>query len=199
MQIQTMETSISNELLEGEELLWSGSPNPRGKSIVSPARVFLILGLVYAPIGLLVFILGIILWLAVPAASASGGFLGALIPGGIFFVLGLVFLLIGIYGRFTKKNTFYAITDRRVIILRGGRYLHAISYGRRAITQVQRLERPDGSGDLIFAGSSSPYNAYYSNNSHYNTYNASNRPGVFTAIPNVRQVEQKLLRMLDEV
>lgn len=44
MQIQTMETSISNELMAGEELLWSGRPDPQGKSVVSPARVFLILG-----------------------------------------------------------------------------------------------------------------------------------------------------------
>lgn len=195
MQYQTMETPLANELLEGEELLWSGRPDPQGKSIVSPARVFSILGLVYFPLGLLLVILGLILLFAVPGA-ASGGFLGALIPGGVFFILGLVFFIVGQAVRFPTRNAFYAITDRRVIIMRTGRYLRVVSYGKRAITQVQRIERPDGSGDLIFSGNSLPY-GYYGNN-EYNSSNARvGRLGVFSALPNVRVVEQRLIRMLD--
>jgi hypothetical protein len=195
MQVQTLETSISNELVEGEQLLWSGRPEPGGKSITSPARVFLIIGLIYFPLGLLLVALGLILLFAVPGAANSGGYLGALIPGGVFFIIGLVFLIIGLVARFPTKNTSYAITDRRVIILRSGRYLRAISYHKRAITQVQRLERPDGSGDLIFSGTALPYGNYY-NNANYNTA-SSNRQGAFTAIANVHFVEQRLLSMLN--
>lgn len=74
--------------------------------------------------------------------------------------------------------------------------MHALSYGKRALSQIQRFERPDGSGDLIFAGNPAIYNNY-SSNVNYGTYNTS-RQGAFTAIPNVRQVEQVLLRMLNE-
>lgn len=197
MQFQTMESPLANELLEGEELLWSGRPDPQGKSIVSPARVFLILGLVYLPLGLLLVILGLILLFAVPAASTSGGFLGALIPGGIFIILGLVFFIVGQTVRFPTRNAFYAITDRRVIIMRTGRYLRVVSYGKRAITQVQRIERPDGSGDLIFSGNPLPY-GYYGNNEYNSSSSRFGRLGVFTALPNVRVVEQRLIRMLNE-
>ncbi len=196
MQYQTMETPLANELLEGEELLWSGRPNPQGRSIVSPARIFFILGLVYLPVGLFLVLLGLILLFTVPGA-ASGGFLGALIPGGIFFILGLVFLIVGLTVRFPTRNVFYAITDRRVIILRTGRYLRVASYGKRAITQVQRIERPDGSGDLIFSGNPLPYGSYSNNEYNYNS-TRSGRLGVFSALPNVHVVEQRLLRMLSE-
>ncbi len=196
MQIQTMETSISSELLEGEELLWSGRPDPQGKSLVSPARVFLIIGWIYLPLGLVLLILGFILLFTLATSSASGAFLGAMIPGGIFFLLGLIFLIVGLVAHFPAKNAFYAITNRRVIILRTGRYLRVTSYGKRAITQVQRFERPDGSGDLVFSGNSSSYGNASGN---YNSTNSSfNRQGAFTALPNVRSVEQRLLRMLYE-
>jgi len=155
VQIHTMEASISNELLEGEQLLWSGRPDSQVKSFVSPA--------------------------------------------GVFFIMGLVFLLVGLVGNFPARNTLYAITDHRVIILRTGRVHRVSSYRKRAITRLNRFERSDGSGDLVFSGEASPYGygAYGNSEYNYNYYN-SNRLGVFTAIPNVRQVEQKLLRMLDE-
>src|SRR5215469_15178386 len=182
VQVQTMEASISNELLEGEDLLWSGRPDPRGRRIVSPARVFLILGLVFMPIGLVAVIIGLTLLLSsvIPPGSQAG-LLGLFIPGGVFFVLGMVYLIIGLVGFSPSRNALYAITDRRVIILRPGRYMRASSYGKRAITQVHRIERPDGSGDLIFVG-----NPPYSSNNQYNsgTYSAG-RLGAFSAIPNV--------------
>jgi hypothetical protein len=197
VQIQTMEASISNELLEDEELLWSGRSDPQRRRIVSPARVFLILGLVFLPIGLLAVIIGLILLLSsvIPPGSQAG-LLGLFIPGGVFFVLGLVYLIIGLVGFSPSRNTLYAITDRRVIILRPGRYTRASSYGKRAITQVHRIERPDGSGDLIFAGSP-PYGSYGNNQYNAGTY-STGRPGAFSAIPNVRLVEQHLIRMLNE-
>jgi hypothetical protein len=197
VQIQATEASISNELLEDEELLWSGRPDPQRRRIVSPARVFLILGLVFLPIGLLAVIIGLILLLSsvIPPGSQAS-LLGLFIPGGTFFVLGLIYLIIGLVGFSPSRNTLYAITNRRVIILRPGRYTRASSYGKRAITQVHRIERPDGSGDLIFVGNP-PYGSYGNNQYNSGTYNTG-RQGAFSALPNVRLVEQKLIRMLNE-
>lgn len=197
MQIPSMEASLSNELLEGEELLWSGRPDPQRRRIVSPARVFLILGMVFLPVGLLIVIIGLALLLSsVFPSGAQAGSLGLFIPGGVFFVLGLVYLLIGLIGFFPSRNALYAITNRRAIILRPGRYLSVSSYGKRAITQVHRIERPDGSGDLIFVGNP-PYGSSGTTQSNTGTTSAG-RPGVFSAIPDVRLVEHILVRMLNE-
>jgi len=197
VQIQTMEASLSNELLEGEELLWSGRPDPQRRRIASPARVFLILGLVFLPIGLLAVIIGLTLLLSsVFPPGFQAGSLGLFIPGGVFFVLGLVYLIIGLVGFFPSRNTLYGITNRRVIIVRLGRYLGVSSYGKRAITQVHRIERPDGSGDLIFVGNP-PYGSSGNNQSNAGT-SSTGRLGAFSAIPNVHLVEQKLIRMLSE-
>lgn len=195
MQIQTMEASIDNELLEGEELLWSGRPDPQRRSIVSPTRVFRILGLVFMPIGLVAVIIGLALLLSsVFPPDSRAGLLGLFIPGGVFFLLGLVYLIIGLVGFFPTRNALYAITNRRVIILRPGRYLNVSSYSKHAITQVHRVERPDGSGDLVFIGNP----PYYSNSGNNQSTSSTGRPGAFSAIPNVRLAEQKLLRMLNE-
>jgi hypothetical protein len=194
--MQMMETSISNELMAGEELLWSGRPEPQGKSQVAPGRVFLILGWIYFPLGLTLLIVSFILLFVLASTSASDAFIGMLVPGSIFFILGIMFLIVGRFARFSTKNTFYAITTRRAIVMRTGRYLRVISYGKRAITQVQRFERPDGSGDLVFSASPLPY-GNYSGNYNSTSYNL-NRQGMFLAIPNVRAVEQKLLGMLAE-
>jgi hypothetical protein len=194
MQIQTMEASIGNELLEGEELLWSGRPDPQRRSIVSPTRVFRILGLVFLPIGLVAVIIGLALLLSsvIPPDSRTS-LLGLFIPGGVLFLLGLVYLIIGLVGFFPTRNALYAITNRRVIILLPGRYLNVSSYSKRAITRVHRVERPDGSGDLVFVG-----NPPYGNSSNNQSTSSTGRLGAFSAIPNVRLAEQKLIRMLDE-
>lgn len=197
MQMQTVEASLSNELLDGEELLWSGRPDPLKRPIVSPARVFLILGLIFMPIGAVVVLIGLILLLSsvFPSGSQTAS-LGLFIPGGVFLLLGLVYLLIGLLGAFPSRNALYAITNRRVIILRSGRYLRVSSYRRRAITQFHRIERPDGSGDLVFVGNP-PYSS--SNNAQSNSgTTSSGRLGTFSAIPNVRLAEQKLIEMLGE-
>lgn len=194
MQLSTMEASLGNELLEGEELLWSGRPDPQRRSIVSPTRVFRILGLVFMPIGLVAVIIGLALLLSsVIPSDSRAGLLGLFIPGGVFFLLGLVYFIIGLVGFFPTRNALYAITNRRVIILRPGRYLNVSSYGKRAITHVHRVERPDGSGDLIFIG-----NPPYGSSGNNQSTSSIGRQGTFSAIPNVRFAEQKLIRILNE-
>ena len=186
MQVQTMEASISNELLEDEELLWSGRPDPQRRRIVSPARVFLILGLVFLPIGLVAVLIGLALLLSsVIPPDSQAVLLGLFIPGGVFFVLGLIYLIIGLVGFFPSRNALYAITNRRVIILRPGRYTRASSYGKRAITQVHRIERPDGSGDIVIQT-----NSLVRNNNTVSQFKVA-----LLGIPNVKQVVQQVLAL----
>lgn len=84
-----------------------------------------------------------------------------------------------------------------MLIVQGGRLKRVTSYSKQAITHIQRLERPDGTGDLIFSGNGAFYGTYYGNGASSGASNAL-RQGAFVSIANVRQVEQKLMRLLSE-
>ncbi|MCC5822940.1 MAG: hypothetical protein LAT64_04555 [Phycisphaerales bacterium] len=72
--------------------------------------------------------------------------------------IGIVFLLLGIVGpilvfrdtRHAADNTVYAVTDRRVIILRRKRNgsIREDDYRRDRIAHIARDEHPDGTGSL---------------------------------------------------
>src|SRR5262249_1181965 len=125
MQQQTLAASLSNELQEGEEVFWSGHPDPHRRSLVSPARAFLRLGLVFLPIGLVLGIIGLSLLLRSGFRPGSivlfAPGLALSITGSVFFLLGLIYFLIGLVGSYPSRNTLYAITNLRVVILRSGR------------------------------------------------------------------------------
>jgi hypothetical protein len=177
----SIETPISNELLAGEELLWSGSPDQKKKGAVSSNRL-LATGWIYAPLGIALMIASAILSQGMLRGNTFL-FLIASVLGFFIFIMGVFCLRIGYSARFSSQKVFYAITNRRVIILSEGRYVRVISYSKRMITQVQRVDRPDGSGDLIVVVV--PGNM------------VANRQNTLMAISNVRQVEHKLLTMLD--
>jgi hypothetical protein len=181
--------------MEGEQLLWSGNPQTGSRSNASPGHVFSILGRVYLIIGLCLALLGFILNIVIFHVFYFGPLLALLIVGGIFTILGIIFLGVGLLVHFPTKNVFYAITDRRAMIVQGGQPKRVTSYSKRAITHIQRLERPDGSGDLIFTGNGAVSNGYGNANAGISS---ALRQGVFVSIPNVRQVEQKLMKLLDE-
>ena len=189
MLMQTMETSLSNELLEGEELIWSGSPVERGKSMVSSTRRLQVVALIYAVLGLVLMLVAFIIEILIGDLQA-GRESFILIPGFIILIIGVSLFILGKLNPFTPKSTFYAITNQRIIILCGGRYLRVISFDRQAIKQVQRFEYPDGSGNLIFSG----IPGVYSNNA-----GSMSSQWSFRAIPNVRLAEQKLLSTLGQV
>lgn len=184
MQMQTMETSLSNELLEGEELIWSGRPAEGKKSIAPSARKLQIGALVYAVLGLVLMLVALIVEIRIGDLQA-GKESFIFIPGFLIFIIGILLFFFGKMIDFTPKSTVYAITTQRVIVLHGGRYLRVISFDKRAIKQVQRVERPDGSGDLLFFGVSASSGEYGNS--------------VFRAISNVRLVERKLLAGMGQV
>lgn len=183
--MQTMEIALSNELLKGEELIWSGRPLERRKGIVSSTHGLRIATLIFTGLGLILIVAGLIIEiLAGDLQAGKESFV--YIPGFLYILIGLLFFILERVGSFTLKTTLYAITNRRIIILRNGRSLHAISLDRRAIKQVQRFEYADGSGNLLFSDMCNPkagYMNYYS----------------FRAISNVRLVEQKLLSGMRQV
>ena len=181
----SVEASISNELLPDEEVLWSGSPNPKSKGAVSSSRL-VISGWIETILGLLLLIFSFSLPFVGLRDFPSPLVILMIVVGTFAFIVGLLCLRVGYAStRVSSQKMFYAITNRRVMILSRGRYLHVMSYNKRAITQVQRVERPNGFGDLIIAVGS--------------TGNVmANRQNTLMAIPNPRHVEQKLFTMLKE-
>lgn len=104
--LSAMESSISNELMEGEQLLWSGSPQSGNKSIVSPGRVFSIIGKVYLGLGLVWLLISFTLNMTLFHPLDFGLLLMLIIIGGTFSILGLVFIGVGSFARFPTTNVF---------------------------------------------------------------------------------------------
>lgn len=195
MHEREMDSLLERQLDEGEQLLWFGHSGRQASG--SPFIALFILTAIFGFIGLLMVLLGIIFSIVLPppANAIAGPIL--LMVGGTFLLASMIIGIIGASVRFsgTGNDQIYAITDQRILIIRKQRNLHVDSYTHDEIGPIRRTERPDGSGDLIFSGSFSPYaSGYTGNTSTYNgTYN-NWRTGRFNGVANVREVERVLRR-----
>jgi len=140
---------LRNELAPGERLLWSGQP--RQGLVLHIADAFII------PFSLFWF--G---GVSVAALAAVSG--GESVFALLFFV---PFLLIGgffAFGRFAvdiwqRRRTYYAVTDRRILILSGmwNRSVRALNL--RTLTDISLTLHRSGRGSLTF-GPESPFALY---------------------------------------
>lgn len=171
--------ALETEREPGEQLLWVGQPDPvRAVRTEWGAFLFAIPWTGFA-----------LFW----EASAVGlGFtpsVGTPQPVAWFFVLfGLPFILVGVVmlaapfvAMAKARQTVYAITNRRVLILeRKGKGREARSVIPRYIGDLQRTERGDGSGNLTIA----PPSNQNGDSQDQATENA------FWGVKNVRAVER---------
>ena len=144
------DAEIRRHLESGERLIWSGSP--KQGLLLRPSDTFLI-----------------------PFSLLWGGFaffwewsvLNSESPG--FFALwGIPFVLVGVYfivGRFfvdarMRSNTYYGLTDRRVLILSGLTSRSVQSTPLRTLHEIGLSEKSDRSGTIVF-GSPHPMAAWY--------------------------------------
>lgn len=145
------EDRILSEIEPGERLVWTGRPRP--SRVLGPT----------IPIGLLG-----LLWTAFSAFWVGAALrlvpLGAGIPLAegfriVLAVLGLPFVAVGLvmiaapgYAMRRAALTAYALTDRRAILIEpmfSGGY-RTISLRPGQFGPMERIERADGSGDLMF-------------------------------------------------
>jgi hypothetical protein len=181
------ESLFERDLDPNEKIVWTGQPDAR--RVFSLADLFLVpFSLVWGGFALYweASVLG---WTGGPPAPPAFAAFG--VP---FVVLGLYFI-VGrfIYQYWVKRNTYYALTNRRALIVRQLRGRHVDSIPLASIPSLSTSTRSDGSGTVIF-GPSTFFDALYGN-----TGLSFFRRGVYTPaffdIPDVQsvaaQVEQR--------
>jgi hypothetical protein len=135
--------TLARQLLPGERVLWTGRPSPG--LVLRPVDAFLI-----------------------PFSLLWGGFalfwnIGVWTTGAphIFKLWGLPFLVAGLYvtvGRFfvdtkLRQRLTYAVTDRRVLIVKDRASLTTTSLDLRRLPALELAERPNGFGTIRFGSS----------------------------------------------
>lgn len=125
-----------SEMVEGERLIWAET------SLAGSARRRVL------PISVLgwLFLVLTLAWLA-KAAIAS---FWLLIMGLPFLLVAIALSLLPWWWPSVTRHTIYAISDQRLLIIQTWPRRRVTSYGPDDIDVVERQERKDGSGDLIF-------------------------------------------------
>ena len=169
--------TAQSELKAGENLLWVGQPDPLRYALQGtlPTTLF---GLVFT------------------AGPLFLAFINGSFPVGlmIFLLIGLVIMSVPLWAYRDAKQTVYAVTDKRLLIITGGGSRSVQSFVDSRIVKVdsrigkiESVERSNGSGDIVFAEKVSRYR---NSDGHSCT---SIEPIGFFGIPDVRSVE-KLVR-----
>ena len=161
------------QLDAGERLLWFGRPDPKRQLLGS--LFILLFGIPWTAFALF--------W----TAAASGliwkenGFGWH----SLFALWGVPFILVGFgmlsspYWLYRKaKHTVYAVTNRRALIISGTRERKIQSFTRADMDSIERTERSNGKGDVMFATSSN---------------NKTTQRVGFIGIADARRVERLLL------
>lgn len=168
------------QISSGEKLIWADRASPMRVALRRlPIALFGIPFLAFA-----------IFWMnmASLAATGQGG------PFDLFPLFGLPFVLVGagmvlapVWGYAVGLYTVYAITDRRLMIMRRFPTHRIMSYEADDIETIERREGANGRGDVVFR-----------QELRYGSRGRSHvrRIGFF-GIPEVRRVEDEIRRLKD--
>lgn len=130
---------IAQQALDpGEELIWADAPGPW--SLARQAGLELFNGL---------FFFGFAIFWTLNAAQAPGPFPFVLF-GVPFVAIGASMLLKPLWLAFGARYMIYAVTDRRLLILKTWPLRRQRSFLPRDIRDLELSEQDDGSGDIVF-------------------------------------------------
>lgn len=137
--LEEPESVIEGELRRGERLLWSGQPRQGIRLRLADALLI--------PLGILAVITAVF-W-QVAAFDIRDLFFTL---WGIAFLLGALYLF---FGRFLvdvmkRRNTYYGVTDERIIIVSGLLSRKVDSINLRHLFKCTVTEKRDGSGTITF-------------------------------------------------
>lgn len=176
-----LQTLVEAELNAGEKIIWIGRPNARRFALQSlPVVLFAIPWTAFA-----------LFWMAGAAGFKIPNFNQGF---DLFPLFGIPFVLIGfgmlstpLWMKRKAKRTAYVLTTERAIVFDGGfRSTTIQSFGPERLNDLQRKQRSDGSGDLIFERKLSS-----NNDGGQRTTDLG-----FLAIPNVKEVEELVRKLV---
>lgn len=138
-------SSAEKELAPGEKLVWADRPRPG--ALARQATTSFLFGIPFTAFS--------IFWVVgAYTATQRSGHAGAdaFFPlfGLIFVAAGLFMLMSPLRAMAKARSTIYAITGERLLIIEGGRARRVTSFTAGDIQQIERTERSDGSGDVVF-------------------------------------------------
>lgn len=138
-----------SELQSGESLYWTGVANPSRAAVSAlPATLF---GIPFA--GFALFWISTAWHATQGMARSSNAFAKSFsvfpIFGVPFLLVGLGILLAPLWVYLKGRNTVYAVTNKRVMIISGASNRTVKSCTAADIVSVDHRERPDGSGDVL--------------------------------------------------
>lgn len=174
---------VEQELEPGEGIRWMGQP--LATHFLRRSFPFVLFGMCWTTFA--VFLVARLAQFRIPQFN----------PGGdLRSLIGLPFLLIGVGFMswplwFVRKaqRTVYVVTERRAILFEGGiRSTTITSLSIDRLQNLRRVQRDDGSGDLMFDQSSW--------NDAQGVPHQTN--AAFFAIPNVKQVEELIREIVSE-
>jgi hypothetical protein len=177
-----LRTSVESELNSQEQIIWVEQPDSwRLARATLPVLLFAIPWTAFA-----------LFWTSMAAVGVGqGAGMGPLrwafpLFGVPFIVIGLGMLSSPYWAFRSAKRSVYILTTQRAILLHGGWFsINVRSFEPAALTSLDRKQRRDGSGDLIFTHDWRPHN---------NGHAAGNNVG-FVAVRDVKHVED-LVRTL---
>jgi hypothetical protein len=176
-QYPELREKVSGELNPGERLLWVGKPSPMR---VVLQRADELASAVVGGVVILVLLFTFPFILIVPLGAPE---LMIRVTVLIVVVAFLLSLAMPLFRYIAAQNTIYAITSQRLLTIRPTLSGKAVQWQNR-FERVERRERADGSGDLIFGVEA---------DSRRSRSRARLRKVGFFGIPNVRQVERLML------
>jgi hypothetical protein len=188
-----VEQAISSELSADEKVLWCGQP-PGGLQ-------FNLLNVAAFPFGIAFLAFGVIwgylAWGIVftqPTSAAYRSPIDLFTPilmGIGFFAVGL-FLVFGLFfvDRYWRKNTYYVVTNQRVIIMTKWLATNVQSLALQQLPQMTLTTKANGSGNIVF-GSTGPVGAIGTT--------VSPTPPSFDKIDDARKVQDIILDAQQQV
>lgn len=183
-------TRLHRELGGDENLLWSGAPI-QGLRLHKSDFLMIPFSLMWG--GFAFFWEGAVLYSSNVRISATPPYVEGTVTS--FMALwGIPFCLMGLYvifGRFffdaaARAKTAYAVTDRRIIIVRGN---SVRSMAMNALPEIELKEGGNGRGSIIFGGAS----LFMGTGWPSWGYRRSGQPMMFDGIPKVREVYRLII------
>ena len=127
----------------GERLVWAGRPGPAAQPAWQLDPTSLLLAAVPLCVGL------VLLWQVI---TAPGGLFDLVYIGGIVVLLCIALSPLATLWRASRRvrDTVYAVTDRRLFVVAGGRRSGLRSFAPEELEEPRVQDRGDGRGDVIF-------------------------------------------------